>query len=265
MGRGQLLGAFPHRRGQQQLAAGRRPQAAVRLSQAALVGHLEVADLLDGVAPELDPHRMLLSGREDIEDAAPDSQLAAMFHGLGPRVADLDQPGDHVVEVSGVTGPEPDRLQLAQAADDRLEQAADRGGDHGERAGPGVGRVRVGEPAQHRQPLPGYVWLRRQPLVRQRLPGREAGRSALGQQRAERGGQVLCLPDGGRHGQHEPAGELASQGCGQQRAQGRRPAEIAAARRGLASLIQRMPQLRVISDYLQKAGEAHRFLGPVTG
>ncbi len=59
---GQLLGPVPHRRRQQQFPAGRGPQAVRRLAQAALIGDLEVADLLDGVPEELDPYRMLVGG-----------------------------------------------------------------------------------------------------------------------------------------------------------------------------------------------------------
>ena len=48
--------------GEQQLAARRRPQPLDRL-EGALVGDREGADLLDLVAPELDPQRVLLGGR----------------------------------------------------------------------------------------------------------------------------------------------------------------------------------------------------------
>ena len=130
----QGLGPGPHRRGQQQLAAGRRPEAVGRGLQAALVGDLEGPDLLDRVAPELDPERMLLSRREDIQDAAADGDIAALFHQVGPRVADVDQPDHDLVQVGLLAGPQHDRLQLAEPADDRLQQAADRGGDDRQRS-----------------------------------------------------------------------------------------------------------------------------------
>ncbi len=41
--------------------------------------------------------------------------------------------------------------------------------------------------------------------MRQRLPGREVGRAAGGQQRVQRGGQLLGLAGGGGDGQDEPA------------------------------------------------------------
>ena len=73
----QLGRARAHRVGEQDLAARRRPQAVVGDLQAALVGDGEPADLLDVVAPELDPQRVVLGGREDVEDAAAHRELAA--------------------------------------------------------------------------------------------------------------------------------------------------------------------------------------------
>src|SRR5450759_4057222 len=72
----QRFGPGPNRRRQQQLPARRRPQAVRGHLQAALVGHLEVPDLLDLLAPELHPQRVLLGGWEDVEDAAADGLWA---------------------------------------------------------------------------------------------------------------------------------------------------------------------------------------------
>ena len=71
--------------GQQQLAAGRRPEP-VQLLEGALVGDREAADLLDVVAPELHPDRVLLGGREDVDDAATDRELAALLDEVDPGV-----------------------------------------------------------------------------------------------------------------------------------------------------------------------------------
>ena len=72
----QLACATAYVLGQQQLAARWRPQT-VRLLDRALVGHRERADLLDLVAEELHAQRVLLRGREDVDDATPDRELAA--------------------------------------------------------------------------------------------------------------------------------------------------------------------------------------------
>ena len=101
--------------GEQQLAARRRPQAVLGDLEGALVGDLEPADLLDGVAPELDPQRVLLGRREDVEDAAADGELAALLDQVDPGVGRRRQPLDDVVEVDLVAGAQLDRLEVAEA------------------------------------------------------------------------------------------------------------------------------------------------------
>jgi len=101
---------LPDLRRQQQLAARWRPQAVLGGPGGALVGDGEEAHLLDLVAPELHPHRVLLGRREDVEDAAAHGELAALLDQLDPPVAGRDQPVDHVVELDGVPGPDRDRL-----------------------------------------------------------------------------------------------------------------------------------------------------------
>ena len=50
------------------------------------------------VAPPLDPHRVLLGRREDVEDAAAHGELAALLDQLHPGVGDVDQAPDDGVE-----------------------------------------------------------------------------------------------------------------------------------------------------------------------
>ena len=107
--------------------------------EGALVGDRERPDLLDLVAPELHPQRVLLGGREDVDDAAADRELAALLHEVDPGVRRAGEPSHDVVELDLVTDRELDRLQVGEPADLRLEHRADRGHDHLERA---VGRRR---------------------------------------------------------------------------------------------------------------------------
>ena len=76
---------------------------------------------------------MLLSRREHVDDAAADGEVAAFLHQVDPRVADVDQPGDDLVQVGLLARSQRDRLDVAKTADDRLEQAADPGGDDRQR------------------------------------------------------------------------------------------------------------------------------------
>ena len=188
MGVGEFLGPVPDRGSQQQLAARRRPQAALGGADAALVGDLEVADLLDRVAEELDPERVLLGRREHVHDAAAHGDLAAAADQVGPRIADLDQPGEQVVELALLAGLQRDRLEVAEPGHDRLQQAPDRGHHDGERSVRLAGGRRVGQPPQHGEPLPDRVRARRQPLVRQGLPAGEERHAVRREERAQSGG-----------------------------------------------------------------------------
>ncbi len=78
---------------------GRRPSApsivtsiAVERLQAPLAGDLEPADRLDLVAEELDPHRLVPVGGEDVDDPAAHGELAGQLHGRRVVEAVLDQP-----------------------------------------------------------------------------------------------------------------------------------------------------------------------------
>ena len=91
------------------------------------------------------------------------------------------------------------RLDLGPVRRHRLQQRA-RGGHHDpqRRAQPGV--VGMRQPAQQHQPRADGVDAGREPLVRQRLPGREQ-RHRVAEHAAQFGGQVVGLAAGG--GDHQ--------------------------------------------------------------
>ena len=120
--------------------------------EAPLVGDLEPADLLDGVAPELDPQRVLLGRREDVEDAAAHGELAARSTRSTRVYAAVDQPLDDLVQHrsrrptcsrTGSRSPSPTTTAAAPRAPARRRPRAGRRRSR---------RVRVGQPAQHREP-----------------------------------------------------------------------------------------------------------------
>ena len=227
---GEFLGPVPDRRGQQQFPAGRRPQPVVGPADAALVGDLEVADLLDRVAEELHPQRVLLGRREDVDDAAAHRDLAA-----GARPGRPGSSRSRPAWPAGHRARRPvalvqaDRLQVTEAGHDGLQQAAHRGDHHRERPVRLARLGRVGEPPQHRDPPPDRVGLRGEPLMRQGLPAGEAGHAARGQERAEGRGQVVGLAGGGGDREHEAVGSVGPDGSAPRPA----PAAASAARRGL--------------------------------
>ena len=59
---------------------------------------VERADRLDLVAEELDADRVGGVGREDVEDAAAEAELAGDLDDLGPRHAALEQPGGQLLD-----------------------------------------------------------------------------------------------------------------------------------------------------------------------
>ena len=125
----QCGGPGPDRLGEQQLPTRRCDHLAHR-PDGALVGDGELAQLGDLVAPQLDAHRVLGGGREDVHDATPDGELTARGDHVDPDVGQFDQPVQQAVEVVGGADPQLDRLQLAETGRDRLDQAAHRRGDH---------------------------------------------------------------------------------------------------------------------------------------
>ncbi len=106
---GKRPGPDPDLGREQQLPAWRREQpvtaavAVAGIGQRPLISHGKRPDVLDLVAEEFNPQRMFLRGREDVEDAATDRDLAAPFHQVDPVVGDSDQLFHHVVEIGTVT------------------------------------------------------------------------------------------------------------------------------------------------------------------
>ena len=189
--------------GQQQLTAGGRPEPVPGDLQRALVGHAEVADLLDVVAPELHPQRVLLRGREHVEDPAADGELAALLDQVGRGVADGHQRLGELLVGDLVAGAHHHGMQVAQAPDDRLQQRPDRGHHQVEGADRLVGGVRVRQPPQDRQAPTDRVGARAQALVRKGLPRGQHGHAGGSGQAAGGRREVLGLPGGGRDRQDE--------------------------------------------------------------
>ena len=171
---------------------GRGPEAVLGDLEAALVGDLEPADLLDGVAPELDADRVLLGRREDVEDAAAHGELAAPLDEVGARVGRAGERVDDVLERRarrrlaarpGTRSPSPWRWAAGRArtgCDDDRQRAVCR-----------VVGVGVGEPPQHGQSPADRVAARAEALVREGLPAREdrRRRRAAGRPRGPRPGR----------------------------------------------------------------------------
>jgi hypothetical protein len=197
---------------------------------------------------------VLLGGREDVEDAAADGELAALLDQLDARVGDVDQPAHDVVEpaVDVLALAQLHRLEVAEARHLRLQHAAHGGDDDVERAGGGVVVARVRQPAQHRQPAPDRVGARAEPLVGQRLPAR-VDRDAGGvEQAAQRADQVLGLAPGGGDGEHRAP--RAHQAGDRERAHPGGRGEVEAGRLGAGEGLR---ERGVVEDDVEQAGQRH--------
>ena len=203
---GQVGGALTHLGGKQHLPARRRPHAVLGDLERPLVGDLEPAHLLDGVAPQLDPQRVLVGRREDVDDPAADGELAAPLDQVDPGVGGSREPLDDVVQVDLVARLQGHRLELAEAGHHRLQHRTHRRHHDLHRAVLDVRGVRVRQPAQDGEAATDGVAARAQPLVRQRLPGRELDDRARLEQVTQGGGELLRLTAGRGDGEHRPAG-----------------------------------------------------------
>ena len=160
----------PYPFGEQQLPA-RRCVQLVGGRQGALVGDREGADLRNLITPELHPQRMVSGGRKDIDDPATHGKLAAAINHVDPGVGQIGQPSEHAFEVVQLPDLQPHRRDLAEAGEHRLDQRPHGRDDNLQRGGSAF--FGVCQPTQHRQPPAHGVGSGGQPLVRQRLPGRQ--------------------------------------------------------------------------------------------
>ncbi len=249
--------AGAHGRGQHHLPARRRPHPGGGDLQRALVGDLEVPDLLDLVAPELHPQRVLLGRREHVEDAAADGEVTALVDQFGPGVAGRHQRLDDLGQLAaGVADRDADRFQVSEVGNLRLQDGTHRGDHHAQRPGAGVGRVGMAQPAQHGQPAADGVGTGREPLVRQRLPAGIERHRIRRQQALQAGHQVLGLATGTGHRQHGAPG-ASGKGGDRQRAergwagQGERPGA------GPAGSLDHGGQHGVVEGGIDQSRQAH--------
>jgi len=197
--------------GEEQLAAGRGDDGREGLVERTLVGDGERPDLLDGVAEEVDPYRVLQGRREQVDDPAADAELAAALNEVDPHVRRVDKALRDVGDVIVLAGHQLHGHQVAQAGHLRLQHGPHRCDDHHR----GRQRVVAREAAEDCQPSSDGVGPGAESFVRQRLPGRVVGNLV----RAEQGRQCGrgCLGLAERRGdQQQRASRLAGERRDQQ-------------------------------------------------
>ncbi len=235
---------------------GRRRQLdPLGVAERALGEGREPAHRLDLVAEELDPHRALLGGAEDVEDAAADGELAALLDLLDPVVAGA-------VEVAG------DRREVdLPALGDREAGRAQGGVGHrlGQRRGAGDDHrvVLAPERVESVDPQPDQV-RRRGDVGGEAGPARgveaDAARRQVG---AQVGGEVAGGAVVGADDQRRALGEPAvvlEQRRQQQRPQHRRGGDLdlLAAGGGIAHAARQRVDALVLGGYVYERTKTHR-------
>ena len=160
----------------------------------------EVADLIDFVAPELDPQRVFLGRREHVDQATAHRELAALLHHVNARIAGIDELAHGVVEIRGLLGLQCNRFQICQTDDEWLQNRADRCNHDAD----GMAVLGMDESTDHRQPLADDVSAGREPFMRKRFPRWELGNGGGVKQRLQGRNEILGFPIRGRDGEHRP-------------------------------------------------------------
>ena len=118
----------------------RRQLDPLGLAERALGEHREAAHRVDLVPEQVDPDRLLLGRRVDVEDAATHRELAPLLDLVGPVVAGVGEQKRDVVEVDALPLVERQRLRPQLRVRNLLGEGDRAGHDHGGGIGHGVHR-----------------------------------------------------------------------------------------------------------------------------
>ncbi len=162
----QSLGAGPHRVVEHELTGGEDLDG-VEARGRALVADAELGQAVDLVAPQVDAHRRVGGGREDVDDGAAAGDLPAMFDELLAAVALVHEAGHQLVGIERGAGADRHRGDRLLGRGQALEQGPHAGDDHGRHA------IRVAEAVQDAHAPTHRLDARADPLERQGLPGGE--------------------------------------------------------------------------------------------
>ena len=166
----------------------------LRLPQRPLGEDRKAPHRLDLVAEELDPDRLLLGSRIDVEDPSADRELPALLDLVDPLVAGVGEQQRDVVEVDALAAVQRQRLGPLRRVRNLLGERDRTGDDH---------RRRIGQRVHGGDPQPGQVGRRVEvgleggPARRVEMdgPGREERLHVAGQVAS---GAVIGRDDQGR-------------------------------------------------------------------
>ena len=96
-------GVFPGRAVQHHFAGGQHYQL-LKLGQGPLAGRVKAPDGLHFVPPELQAHRLLIEGREQVDDAAAHTELALLLHHRTAGITSVQQALEKFRSAQGLAG-----------------------------------------------------------------------------------------------------------------------------------------------------------------
>ena len=131
--RDQALGLRPQRVGEDELATAVEERAG-QVARRALVTDGELGQPVDLVTPQVDTHRRVRGGREDVDDAAAHRELAPVLHLVLAPVPLRHQFAQQRVDVDLLARPDREWCRARQGPDP-LQQRPDRRHDHPRRRG----------------------------------------------------------------------------------------------------------------------------------
>ena len=203
----QALGALSHLSGREQLAAGEDDDLG-QVVGGALVGHGELGEAIDLVAPQVDAHGAVGGGREHVDDGAADRDLAAVLDHLLAAVAGRHQLVDELVSVDAGAGGDDDGLERLDVRAETLHQGPDGRHDHLR------GTVGLPQAPQGAQAAAHGLDAGADPLEGQGLPGGEQLDGVVAQVGAQVTGDALGLRGRGDGEHHRAAAGEAGEAGG---------------------------------------------------
>ena len=158
-----------------------------QLAFAALRLRIECTDRLQRVAEEIEPHRQVHAGREQIEDAAAHGVVARLAHGRGAGKAVELQPFDDAGHADDIAGRDRERMRGDKVA---RRHALQRGVDRREQHRRSVASFHARQTRQRGHALRHRAGIGRHAVVGQAIPGRKFHRQDVGPEERQRARQL---------------------------------------------------------------------------
>jgi hypothetical protein len=168
-----------------------------------LVRHPKPGETVDLVTPQIEAHRRIRSGREDVDDRSASRDLAAVFHERFTPIPLGDEMGEYDLGIEDLTLANHDRLDGLSAGGEMLQQGSDPSHDHRRTA------LGIAHPPQHLETPSHCLHSGRHPFKGQGLPSGIENDLVGWEELAEVVDELCCGGARGyRHDKRSPRGDL---------------------------------------------------------